>query len=353
MSLRPPVRLVRVLAGALLIVVCALLAFDVLGRASTSWMAPPAVFSADGLPANASEILNELSDKTGAMRLYLRRVAAKTLRQASFWMIVAEPALDQFVSASIFNGGEWDPAVEHLFLAAAAPRCASGDAPLFVDVGSHVGYFSLHAAAAGCRVLALEPQTALWSLLAASARLNGFPALSARNAAASDASGRSVRIQAAPDANMGGARVSEEGADAQGVSTVTLDELLGGADGPKIAMLKADCEGYETRAFAGGRRLFESGRVQTVVFEIQPRALGGLPQTLELMGQLRAWRYALYEMNRLATEAAPGAFGGRRVAAGALEAALLAGPAADEDLARRGHCTTDVFAVLEGVAVAS
>jgi len=57
---------------------------------------------------------------------------------------------------------------------------------LVVDLGAHVGVFALAAAAAGCRVLAVEASQANARLLEASAARNGFEHLRIVQAAASD-----------------------------------------------------------------------------------------------------------------------------------------------------------------------
>ena len=50
----------------------------------------------------------------------------------------------------------------------------SGRPPLVVDVGAHIGWFTLLAASYGCRVLAFEPQPHAHPFLNASVVLNGF-----------------------------------------------------------------------------------------------------------------------------------------------------------------------------------
>lgn len=50
--------------------------------------------------------------------------------------------------------------------------CAQTPAPLVVDAGANLGYFSTYSAVMGCRVVAVEPQPRLQPIIKASAAVN-------------------------------------------------------------------------------------------------------------------------------------------------------------------------------------
>lgn len=157
---------------------------------------------------------------------------------------------------------------------AAALRRYLGPGHVFVDVGAHVGYFSLLAASivgASGRVVSVEPSHAACALLWSSVQLNGLRQVELYPFAAAEA--RRVFVLA----GRGGHATLVEW-DGPAVSapvsaltvSVTLDELLG--DAPRVDLIKLDIEGAEARALAAARRTLAAHR-PVIVTEFAPAAL--------------------------------------------------------------------------------
>ncbi len=136
---------------------------------------------------------------------------------------------------------------------------------LFVDVGANVGSYTVLAAAAGARVVALEPLPATYAHLTANVRLNGFERrVQAVNAGAGradaplrfsadlDAMNHVLPPGAAPDA-------------AVDVPSYRLDGLLGG-DRPLI--VKVDVEGWEAEVVAGAEETLGGTDPRAVLVEL-------------------------------------------------------------------------------------
>jgi FkbM family methyltransferase len=67
----------------------------------------------------------------------------------------------------------------------------SGHPELVIDIGANVGFYSLAAASAGCRVVAVEPQPALARFFRASVIANGWESrITVKNAAAGEVPGK-------------------------------------------------------------------------------------------------------------------------------------------------------------------
>jgi FkbM family methyltransferase len=133
------------------------------------------------------------------------------------------------------------------------------DGDVVVDVGAHIGLYTLLAARSASRVLALEPDPDNFVLLQDNVRLNGFSNVCAIEAAASDRPG-SVPLIPATGSNRGTSMVDGEssalGTSVSRAGTVvvrcdTLDRLLDPYKLGRIDWLKIDVEGHEGAVLAG------------------------------------------------------------------------------------------------------
>jgi len=122
---------------------------------------------------------------------------------------------------------------------------------LFVDIGANVGSYTMLGAAAGARVLAIEPIPNTFGWLARNIAVNGLgERLRALNLGLGRAEGR-LRFTGGLDAMN---HVLAEGESAENLVEVpmrTLDSVL---DGESPALIKMDVEGFETEVLAGGGR---------------------------------------------------------------------------------------------------
>lgn len=142
-----------------------------------------------------------------------------------------------------------------------------------VDVGANQGYFTmLMADAVGPegRVLAVEPNPRLTSLLELSAEVNGFAERTRVLArAAFDADAERLRL-AVPRGRWMDATLCREpapGEEAVEVESATLDTLT--ADWPRVDLVKIDAEGAEEAIWRGMRRTLERHREIRVVMELR------------------------------------------------------------------------------------
>jgi FkbM family methyltransferase len=121
---------------------------------------------------------------------------------------------------------------------------------VFFDVGAHVGFFSVCAAALGARVVAVEPDAGNAERLRENARLNGRD-ITVVEAAVWGESG-TVRLVRGPSAKE---HVTAPG---DGVPSVTVDDLAARHGAP--AMIKIDVEGAEARVLDGACSVLQESR---------------------------------------------------------------------------------------------
>jgi len=120
------------------------------------------------------------------------------------------------------------------------------------DIGANVGLFSFAAASLGARVLAVEADPWLASVLHRSATLNRLP-VTVLPAAVSDRHGFS-RLHLSEEGRASNSMLGD--GIAQTVVTITLDSLLDDFGPPQL--LKIDVEGMEYVVLQGAERVLRS-----------------------------------------------------------------------------------------------
>jgi FkbM family methyltransferase len=133
-----------------------------------------------------------------------------------------------------------------------------------LDLGAHLGTFSLAAAAAGCRVIAVEASPENVSLLRASAEKNRFHNLQVVHAAVSDRPGTLKFFSYGP---YGHVATSENEAKSVEVRALAVDDLLAELGVKRVDFIKLDVEGSEIKAVDGMRKLLGGSEPPIMVFE--------------------------------------------------------------------------------------
>jgi FkbM family methyltransferase len=169
--------------------------------------------------------------------------------------------------------GEWEPHVTSAFRG----RLAAGD--VCVDVGAHIGYYTLLASRVvgpTGRVFALEPSERVFRTLCTNLELNASANVTALNVAAGEGAGPAVLYEApgpAPLTSSLSARMLENphGARAEEfiateVRVVALDEVVPEDVFPRVRVVKIDVEGYEIEVLRGMENLLRrAGRIALFV----------------------------------------------------------------------------------------
>ncbi|HEV2759025.1 MAG TPA: class I SAM-dependent methyltransferase [Acidimicrobiales bacterium] len=209
-----------------------------------------------------------------------------TLARGLEFSVVTDPAVSDPIAWALSAGVTVDEGRVDLMLDLVHP----GDHVL--DLGAHVGTFSLAAAAAGAKVLALEGSPRNVRLLRESVRRNYFADVSVVHAAVSDEAGT---VEFLDDGARG--RVSVPGDDGAtvGVPAVTLTELLAELRWGPVAFVKMDVEGSEIKAIRGMRYMLEQPDAPALLYESNGHTLamhGATPEAL--MSELQSLGYTSY-----------------------------------------------------------
>jgi len=146
-----------------------------------------------------------------------------------------------------------------------------------VDVGAHVGYYTLLAAkqvGPTGKVYAFEPESANYALLEENIGLNGYQNIVTVKSAVSSRSGSSTLFLTALDNGRHSTYhhdLPENGSEV--VKATTLDAFFESEEWPRVDLVKMDVEGAEEDVFQGMDRLLQKSEDLNIVMEFNPRLL--------------------------------------------------------------------------------
>lgn len=182
-----------------------------------------------------------------------------------------------FIQRTIYLTGDWDDSVSEILRDRLKPGMT------FVDAGVNVGFFSMLAAqlvGQNGRVIAFEPNPAVFAQLQANADLNGFSWIDAHRQGLFDKDGSGEIF--IPDANCGAATMRPGGANGVTIPLVRMDDVVKG----KVDLLKIDIEGSEVAALRGATSLLSRPDAPAVICEVSEYSLR----------QMGNSHYELYDM---------------------------------------------------------
>jgi FkbM family methyltransferase len=201
---------------------------------------------------------------------------------------------DDWVSTQVFWRGlpGFEPEVAPVFF-----RLAERS-PGTVDVGAHVGYFTVMAALANpaARVVAVEPLVPSFARLRRNLALNGLGRVEAINAAAG-AEAREAHLFHPPDGLPSAASLDADhlrdlpGVVNSKVRIVRLDDVLAQHGLDRVGLVKIDTETTEPSVLAGALEMLERDRPD-IVCEVLPGHETAEP--LERLLEPRGYRF--YEL---------------------------------------------------------
>lgn len=150
----------------------------------------------------------------------------------------------------------------------------------FIDVGSHIGYYSMFAlqmVGPTGAVFAFEPNPQTYGVLTANGLVNRAGNLYAYNCAVGDSPGIATFNINPEDEGMSSLVFKSNQATQVSVHVTTLDFVAQAARLGPVRMLKIDVEGFEENVVRGANALLSSGSVESIVFEINNN-FAGIPK---------------------------------------------------------------------------
>jgi FkbM family methyltransferase len=206
--------------------------------------------------------------------------------------------LSDVVGRMLATSGIWEPHVTAAFGRLLAP----GD--VFVDVGAHVGYYTLLASnlvGPEGHVYALEPAPRAYRELRANLSLNGVSNVSALPIAAGAGEGE-ARLFEGPPWRSGSSAIRANGGEAKGavqpapVHVRPLSAVIKPSHLARLRLVKIDVEGYEVEVLRGFAPIFARGGRPALLVELHGgRAHEGARLLAELSGDYGLRSYELVE----------------------------------------------------------
>jgi FkbM family methyltransferase len=194
--------------------------------------------------------------------------------QPGLWMKVNARDL---IQQTVLLEGVWDPSLTGFIESSLGP----GD--VFIDVGAHVGYFTLLASRqvgpAGA-VLSIEPNPLALSQLEQNVARSHLPNVLVEHTACGDSTDR-VRLHLHTESNSSMASLSSANATgglAVEVPCTTLDQLIRRRGLTRVDLVKIDVEGAELAVLRGMSTIMRELR-PVIVLELEPHLLQGFATT--------------------------------------------------------------------------
>lgn len=196
----------------------------------------------------------------------------------------------ELIGRQIYLTGTFDP---HLLI---LMKSLARDKRVFVDVGAHVGLFSISLARSNSALLvhAVEPQPTLASMISESAVMAGVrPRLQVHQCAVSDIGG-SARFEI-NETNLGHSRLAGPGSAGSGIRVDVVNgcKLLEATGEQFIDLLKVDVEGHELRVFRSIEPWLRDHRIGCIVAEAR-----GHGDDVSVVSLLRHHSFELFSIRK-------------------------------------------------------
>lgn len=204
---------------------------------------------------------------------------------------------EDYVSAEIIRTGEWEPESWN----AIAKHLSAGS--VFVDVGAHIGYYSLKAAPVvgpGGHVIAVEPNPPTIRELEDNIRASGASAIISVQAVACSDTEATLDLFAAPRRNTGQSSLSKSNASQTGQDVATyhvrarpLDDIIHDTGVSRVDVVKIDVEGAEMLVLKGSVNTLARYHPMVIVelIDAQLRSMGS--SEAEVRAFMQAHGYAV------------------------------------------------------------
>lgn len=212
--------------------------------------------------------------------------------------------VDDLDTLQILKNRVWGPVETDII----AQHVRLGDT--FLDIGAHVGYFSLLASSLvgpEGKVYSFEPCTANHKVLLKNLSINGSKNAMVEQAVVLDHDGvcklRLSKVNTGDHQAYDDPR--EPNRQSEEVKAVSLDSYFG-PDGIKVDFVKMDVQAAEVYALRGMRRLLGMNPFVKVLLEFWPYGLVGAGSTkAEFLAELKSLGFSLYDVNEESGSVSP------------------------------------------------
>lgn len=197
---------------------------------------------------------------------------------------------------SVESSGE----LEALAFAIRSLKGPSSDGVVLFDVGAHDGEYLeavLPVLGESARVFSFEPQSSSFQIL--QDRFASAPRIALRNVALGKQGGTVTLFSAGEGESTASLHKSRDlgQGHSEVVQITTIDDICEAEGIDRIHVLKIDTEGHEMDVLAGGRRMLDEGRIETIQFEFGETFLGTGYYFRDAFDMLSP-RYTLYRILR-------------------------------------------------------
>jgi len=232
------------------------------------------------------------------------------------------------VSKDIYDDGMFEAETHYLFehILLGPDGCRNsisnnGEPPLVLDVGANLGWFTSYSAAAGCRVIGVEPQPRMLTLINVTLELNEFqsrlgnynneeanrkyPTMKDRvkilnNIVNTDSSKLKIIYDNGACWACSIVKPASENEKSSGDSFIIPSIRLDSVIKEDLLLMKIDIEGYEVRGLESAFSSLQKYNVKNILVEWTPRrwhSLHNVDRGTQILEQLYDLGYSIFHYN--------------------------------------------------------
>jgi FkbM family methyltransferase len=154
---------------------------------------------------------------------------------------------------------------------------------LVIDVGAHIGKYTILAAKLSKKVIAIEPNKENFTILERNIRLNRLNNVYALNLAAFN---KNSKLKLYIGDTSGQHSIFKKYGNYQSVDGIKLDSLFKRLNIKKVDLIKIDVEGAELQVLLGMLEYLKKRRVKNIIIEVKPNNLRKIKRLFEKLGYL-------------------------------------------------------------------
>jgi FkbM family methyltransferase len=154
---------------------------------------------------------------------------------------------------------------------------------LVIDVGAHIGKYTILAAKLSKKVIAIEPNKENFTILERNIRLNRLNNVYALNLAAFN---KNSKLKLYIGDTSGQHSIFKKYGNYQSVDGIKLDSLFKRLNIKKVDLIKIDVEGAEVQVLLGMLEYLKKRRVKNIIIEVKPNNLRKIKRLFEKLGYL-------------------------------------------------------------------
>lgn len=165
----------------------------------------------------------------------------------------------------------------------------------FIDVGAHIGIYSLFLTDYAKKIYAIEPELSNFNRLVSNIAINSIKNVSTFNKAVYSVNNKKLDLNLHRDSGLHSLVLASQKSKSQKVTTITLDYLIQKNKITNIGLIKIDVEGAEIEVLKGAKKTLKKYH-PTILIEINKPRLKNTNKAINIFIFLKKYSYSPFQL---------------------------------------------------------